>query len=318
MTPKSSLNEHKQQSARRILISGSSGMIGRAVMASRRRAGDVVVPLVRTKGTADALLWDPGSGRLDPALVSGFDTVIHLAGEPVVGLWTSAKRRRIMESRALGTGELATALASATVPPRLFLSASGINFYGNRGNTVIDETAPAGQGFLAEVCKAWEAASKPLANRSRVVHLRIGVVLASEGGVLLRLLPAFRIGLGAIVGDGKGYVSWIALVDLVRIIHHLIEASAIDGPVNVVAPQPVTSSAFNRAIGNAVGSKVRIRLPVWPFRLLLGQLADETILGSVRAVPGKLARDGFEFQSNTLDVALARMNSQRRETRYLL
>ena len=314
MTLKSSLSGRGQQSARRILISGSSGLIGRAVIASRRRAGDVVVPLVRAKGTADALLWDPGSGTLDPALVSGFDTVIHLAGEPVVGLWTASKRRRIMESRVLGTTELATALASATLPPRLFLSASGINYYGNRAKTVLDETSPSGDGFLAEVCRAWEAASKPLTNRSRIVHLRIGVVLAAEGGVLPRLLPAFRIGLGANIGDGEGYVSWVALEDLVRVIDHLIEASNIDGPVNVVAPEPVTSEAFNRAIGSAVDSRVRIRVPAWPFRLLLGQLADETILGSVRAIPGRLARDGFAFHCNTLDVALARMDLRRPRT----
>ena len=318
MTLNSSLSAHKQQGVRRILISRSSGLIGRAVIASRQRAGDVVGPLVRAKGTSDALRWDPGSGRLDPVFVSGFDTVIHLAGEPVVGLWTAAKRRRIMESRVLGTTELATALASAALPPRLFLSASGINFYGNRGDTVLDETAPAEQGFLVEVSKAWEAALQPLTNRSRLVHLRIGVVLASDGGVLPRLLPAFRVGLGAIIGDGEGYVSWIALEDLVRVIDHLVEASAIDGPVNVVAPRPVSSEAFNRAIGNALDSKVRFRLPAWPFRLLLGQLADETILGSVRAVPGKLVRDGFEFQCNTLDAALARMNLQRLKTQYLL
>jgi uncharacterized protein len=308
MTLNSPLSKHNQQRARRILISGSSGLIGRAVVASRQRAGDVVVPLVRAKGTASALLWSPGSGTLDPALVSGFDTVIHLAGEPVVGLWRSAKKRRIIDSRVLGTAELATALASAAMPPRLFLSASGINFYGNRGDTVLDETAPSGQGFLAEVCRAWEAASQPLTNRSRIVHLRIGVVLASEGGVLPTLLPAFRMGLGAIVGDGEGYVSWIALEDLVRVIDHLVEASNIDGPVNVVAPQPVTSQALNRAIAKALDSKVRLRLPAWPFRSLLGPLADETILGSVRAIPGKLVRDGFRFHCNTLEEALTGMH----------
>ncbi len=278
------------------------------MVASRQRAGDVVVPLVRAKATAGALLWSPGSGTLDPALVSGFDTVIHLAGEPVVGLWNSAKKRRIMESRVLGTAELATALASAALPPRLCLSASGINFYGNRGDTILDETAPSGEGFLADVCKAWEAASRPLTGRSRIVHLRIGVVLASEGGVLPRLLPAFRIGLGAIIGDGESYVSWIALEDLVRVIDHLVEASDIEGPVNVVAPQPVTSEALNRAIGNAVDSKVRLRLPAWPFRLLLGQLADETILGSVRAIPDKLVGDGFRFHRDSLEEALTRMH----------
>ena len=308
MAMNSPLSKQEQQSARRILISGSSGLIGRAVVASRQRTGDEVVPLVRAKGTADSLVWSPGAGTLDPALVNGFDTVIHLAVEPVVGLWSSAKRRRIMESRVLGTAELATALASAPLPPRLFLSASGINFYGNRGDTVLDETAPSGEGFLADVCKAWEAASQPLTNKSRIVHLRIGVVLAPQGGILPRLLPAFRIGLGAIVGNGKGFVSWIALEDLVRVIDHLVEASAIDGPVNVVAPQPVTREAFNRGIAKAVDSKVRLRLPAWPFRLLLGQLADETILASVRAIPGKLVGDGFRFRCESLEEALTGMH----------
>ena len=202
-------------------------------MVSRRRAGDEVVPFVRPKGTADALFLNPGSGTLDPALVSGFDTVIHLAGEPVVGIWTSAKRRRILDSRVLGTAEFATALASAVLPPRLFLCASGINFYGNRGNTELDEAAPSGQGFLAEVSKA----SRLLA----VAHIQIKNRSPPDwrrprfsGWSPATASAAFSHRLGSGRCNGEGYVSWIALEDLVRAIDHLIETSIGDGPINLV------------------------------------------------------------------------------------
>ena len=306
MTLKSSLRGPGQQGARRILISGSSGLIGRAVIASRRRAGDVVVPLVRAKGTADALIWDPGSGTLNPATCERLRY-----RDPSCGRTSGRALDRLKEASHNGeprprnhrTRQCTRLSSSASTPVLVCVGDQLLSAIKVR--TVLDETAPSGQGFLAEVCNAWEAASKPLTNRSRIVHLRIGVVLAGEGGMLPRLLPVFRVGLGATVGDGRGYVSWVALEDLVRIIDHLIETSSIDGPVNVVAPEPVISEAFNRAIGSAVGSKVRIRVPAWPFRLLLGQLADETILGSVRAIPGKLMKDGFRFHRDSLEDSLA-------------
>jgi len=275
-------------------------------MARRRGLGDIVVPLLRGNGAGDGLHWNPGSNSLDPQAVSGFDTVIHLAGEPVVGLWTAGKKRRILESRVKGTTELATALAAAPLPPRLFLSASGINFYGNGGDTVLTEEAPKGEGFLADVCAAWEKASEPMANSSQRVALRIGVVLDTHGGTLAKMLPAFRLGLGAIVGKGDDYLSWLTLADLVRVIDHLIERSDLRGPVNVVAPQPVTSGAFARAVASALGRSVYLRVPRWPFRLVMGQLAEETILGSVRAVPARLLADGFSFEDATLEHALKR------------
>jgi uncharacterized protein (TIGR01777 family) len=293
--------DQTERTPRRILISGSTGFIGRAVVARRRQLGDTVVPLLRSASAGEGVRWNPGSHSLDPKVVSGFDTVIHLAGEPVVGLWTPAKRRRILESRVEGTTELATALAAAPHPPRLFLCASGINFYGNCGDTILTEDAPKGDGFLADVCEAWEKASEPAAKTSQLVKLRIGVVLDAQGGTLATMLPAFRLGLGAIIGGGNGYISWITLFDLVRVIDYLIESSDLQGPVNVVAPHPVTSGVMAQAIASALGSRVRFRLPRWPFRLLFGQLANETILGSVWAVPARLLADGFNFDHATLE-----------------
>jgi uncharacterized protein (TIGR01777 family) len=288
---------------RRILISGSTGFIGRAVVARRRQLGDVVVPLVRREGLADSVHWNPGSGTLDPHSVSGFDTVVHLAGEPVVGLWTARKKQRILESRVKGTAELVKAVAAAPRPPRRFLCASGINFYGNRGD-VLTEDARKGTGFLADVCEAWERASQPIANVSNLANLRIGVVLDATGGTLAKMLPMFRMGLGSIVGRGDGYISWITLADLVRVIDHLIDTSELSGAVNVVAPEASTSEQLAREVASALQRRVHLRLSGWPFRLVLGQLADETILGSVRAVPAKLLEDGFRFKDVPLRHAL--------------
>ena len=289
----------------RVLVSGSTGLIGRRIVAERRAAGDVVVPLVRGDAAANEVHWNPGAETLNPAAVSGFDVVIHLAGEPVLGRWTADKKRRIFESRARGTKELVEALAATERPPRLFLCASGINFYGYRVDGVVDESSPRGGGFLAEVCEAWEAATRPLAKVTRVVNLRIGVVLASNGGTLAVMLPIFRMGLGGPVGGGDGYLSWIALGDLVRVVDHSITSEGLRGPVNVVAPQPVTGRAFAKALGVAVGRPAVIPVPAWLVRLLMGEVAEETALGSVRAVPTRLLEDGFQFQYPTIEGALA-------------
>jgi uncharacterized protein (TIGR01777 family) len=294
---------------RRILISGSSGLIGCAVVARRRQLGDIVVPLLRGNTRGTGLRWEPGSGTLDPQSVSGFDTVIHLAGEPVLGIWTTRKKQRILNSRVQGTEELVNALVAAHHPPRLFVCASGTNFYGNNGISVLTEDAPKGVGFLSDVCQAWEQASQPIVSVSRLVNLRIGVVLDNRGGTLKKALPVFRSGLAAIMGAGDGYISWISLADVVRVIDHLIDHNGLDGPINVVAPQPVTSEEFIRSIASAVGRGVHMHLPQWPFRLFLGELADETFLSSTRAVPAKLLTDGFHFTDATIGTTLQRLLS---------
>ncbi len=291
--------------SRRILVSGSSGLIGRRVVAECRAAGDEVFRLVRKAEPApDAVLWNPGQSP-DPASVSGFDVVIHLAGEPVAGRWTAEKKRRITDSRVEGTATLASALATAKHPPAVFLCASGINFYGNTGDTVVDEDSPRGEGFLAEVCKGWEAACVPLERISRVVHVRIGVVLAAEGGTLAMLLPLYRLGLGGTVGGGRGYVSWISLDDLVRGMQYTIESANLRGAVNFVAPDPVTGRELTKAFSKAVGRPAIVPVPAWAMRLVMGEMADETVLGSVRALPKRLLEGGFKFKDAHLGAALA-------------
>ena len=298
----------------RLLISGSTGLIGRRLVAARRAAGDEVVRLVR-KATpaADEVVWNPGGeGALNSVTVSGFDAVIHLAGESVAGLWTERKKRRIKDSRVKGTAVLARALAGVEQPPPVFVCASGINFYGDRGDAVVDETTPRGSGFLPDVCATWESAAAPLQGRSRIVQLRIGVVLAPEGGMLGTMLPLFRRGLGGSVGDGRGYVSWVTLDDLVRVVGLALQKQELAGPVNVCTPNPVTQAAFTQALAAAVGRPAWIRVPGWAARLLLGQMADETVLGSVRAMPRRLLDAEFRFLEATLPEAFAACGVGRR------
>lgn len=291
--------------ARRILISGSSGLIGREIVADRRAAGDVIVPLVRCGDSSGAVQWAPNGEALDPTIVSGFDIVIHLAGEPLGGgRWTEEKKRKIFESRVQGTTKLAAALAVAELPPKVFICASGINFYGDRGETLLDETVSAGNGFLSKVCVAWEKAAAPLAAVSRVVSLRMGVVLAANGGTLKTMLPLFRLGLGGPVAGGHAYVSWISMRDLVRAVAHVIDSEHLRGPLNIVSPEPVTGRVFTAALGKAVGRHAVIPLPKWAARLALGEFADETVLSSVRAIPSRLIEDGFQFQDATISAAL--------------
>ncbi len=282
---------------RRVLISGATGLIGGRLVAERRAAGDTVVALVRREARGDGeIRWRPGVEALDPAVVSGFDAVVHLAGEPVLGLWTAGKKRRILESRVVGTRTLVEALVRAERPPRVFLCASGINFYGGTRAGVVDESAAAGSGFLAGVCEAWEGACDPLRAVTRVVNLRIGVVLAREGGTLGAMLPLFRLGLGGSVGAGEGYVSWITLGDLVRAIGFAVETDELRGPVNAVAPEPVTGRRLTEAVAAAVRRPAVLTVPAWLARLVLGEFAEETALGSVRATPRRLLESGFQFE----------------------
>ncbi len=295
----------------RILVSGSTGLIGTAVLASRRAAGDEVVPLVRQSGPPGAVRWRP-DGELDPSAVSGFDVVVHLAGEPVAsGRWTEAKKRRIRDSRVEGTRRLVAALRAAERPPGVLLCASGINYYGDCGDAPVDESTPLGRGFLAAVCKEWEAAAEGLAAVSRVVSLRIGVVLSPEGGTLATMLPLFRMGLAGPIGGGKAFVSWVTLGDVVRVVEHAIGSESLHGPVNVVSPEPVTGGEFTRVVAAAVCKPAVLPVPAWAARLMLSEMAEETVLTSIRAVPQRLMEDGFVFADAKLAEALAGWNLRR-------
>ena len=296
------------QRHRRILVSGAGGLLGRHIVAERRAAGDTVVALKRGAKPAssmEAVVWDPIAGVLDPRSVSGFDAVIHLAGEPVAGRWTAEKKRRIRESRVEGTTLLANALAAAERPPKVFLCASGINFYGDQGAVAIDESWPKGQGFLAEVSAEWEAACEPLRRVARVVNLRIGMVLARDGGTLPVMLPIFRLGLGGSVGGGNGYLSWVGIDDVVRATAFALNCEVLEGPVNLVTAQPVTGREFTAALATAVRRPAMIPVPGWLARLAVGELAEETVLNSIRAVPRRLTEAGFRFEQDTLAKALA-------------
>ncbi len=294
-----------QHTPRRILISGATGLIGKAVATARRAAGDAVVALVRSGPRPGAVSWGP-AGDLDPAAVSGFDAVVHLAGEPVGnGRWTAAKTQKIRQSRVEGTRRLAEALAQAAQPPAVFVCASGINFYGDAGDVLLDESASQGRGFLAGVCTEWESAAAPVAGVSRVLNLRIGVVLTPTGGTLALMLPLFRMGLAGPIGGGNAFVSWVTLNDVVRVISHLIDDSAISGPVNVVSPEPVRGREFIAAVAAAVGKPARLPVPAWAARLMMGDLANETVLASIRAIPRRLLEDGFVFQQPRLQDAVA-------------
>ena len=293
------------QRPRRLLLSGATGLIGRALTVDRGARGDDVVRLVRAGAEPGTVLWDGGETPLDPALVSEFDAVVHLAGEPVAGRWNPEKKRRILDSRVRSTRALAEAIAAAERPPEAFLCASGINFYGDCGDTVLDESAPLGSGFLAEVCAAWEAASRAAVGVSRVVNLRIGVVLAAKGGALETMLPVFRLGLGGPIGGGTAYVSWVTLADLVRAIGFALDAETLHGAVNVVAPNPVTNREFTADLGAALRRPAAIPVPGWATRVVFGEMAEETVLASVRATPAKLTAEGFVFGDARLPEALA-------------
>lgn len=285
----------------RVLISGANGLIGRELSFVFQALGTSVTTLSRVQDLPESIYWNPDDDEMNPELVSGYDAVVHLAGEPVAsGRWTRTKKRKIYDSRVHGTAVLAKACASAKEPPKVFMCASGINYYPSSGSTVLDETSSAGQGFLSQVCVGWEQSASILSSLSRVVPLRIGVVLSEKGGTLQRMLPIFRCGLGGYAGTGEDYLSWITLHDLVRAMLHVISSDTLDGPMNLVSPEPVTGRVFAETLGHVLGRPAFVRVPSVLLRLILGQLAEETILNSIRAIPSRLVRDGFVFQSVTI------------------
>lgn len=240
------------------------------------------------------------------AALEGTDVVVHLAGEQLAnGRWNAAKKRRIVESRQRGTRLIAETLAGMARPPRVLLSASAIGIYGSRGDEVLSESSSPGMGFLAEVCQKWEAATEPAEKAGiRVVHLRIGLVLDRSGGALKAMLPAFRLGLGGRLGSGRQWMSWITLADSIRAIEHVMECSNVSGAVNVVGPAAVTNAEFARTLGRVLGRPAVLPAPGWALRLAIGEMADEAVLASGRAVPRKLQESRFVFSDALLEAAL--------------
>ena len=291
-----------------VAVSGAGGLIGSALVTSLRADGHRAIPLVRRapQPGEDALTWEPSSGALTPAGSAVAEAVVHLAGERIVGLrWTAEKKRRIRESRVTATRLLVQTLTRLSKPPAVLVCASGIGYYGSRGDGVLTEDSRVGTGFLADLARDWEAATAPvIAMGIRVVNLRIGVVLSAKGGALTTMLPAFRMGLGGVIGNGAQWMSWISLDDVIGAIRHVLDRDALRGPVNAVAPAPVTNAEFTRILGRVLGRPTLVPLPALAARLALGEMADELLLTSQRVLPARLESSSYTFRHPTLEGAL--------------
>ncbi len=295
----------------RILVSGSTGLVGSSFTAQATAGGHDVVRLLRSrpKRGVPEVSWDPIAGRIDTASLEGLDAVVHLAGESIShGRWTADKKARIRNSRVEGTRLLAEALAGLRRPPRVLLCASAIGFYGHRHADVIDEDSAPGAGFLAQVCQEWERAAQPaIQSGIRVLHLRLGVVLSPVGGALAAVLTPFRLGLGGVVGDGTQYMSWIALEDATRVIDHSLVTESLSAAVNAVAPHPVTNREYTETLGRVLSRPTLFPFPAFAARLALGEMADELLLSSTRVEPRRLIASGYKFRFPTLEGALRHM-----------
>ena len=291
----------------KVLMSGSSGLIGSAVRKSLQSAGEEVIRLVRSDARgADEVRWDPQAGYIDQAAIEGMDAIVHLAAESIAdGRWTASKKSRIRDTRTHGTQLLCQAVAKTSKKPSVLVSASAVGFYGDRGDEVLTESSSAGSGFLAEVCRDWEAATAPAAEAGiRVVTLRIGVVLSGAGGALAKMLPPFRLGLGGRLGSGRQYMSWVVIDDLVAAIRFALSKEQLSGPVNMVSPNPVTNAEFTRAIGKVISRPTLFPVPAFALHAAFGEMADEVLLSGARALPQKLQAAGFKFDFTTLESGL--------------
>ena len=303
----------------RILVSGSHGLVGMALLPALAGKGHQVVRLVRGLSVAagSEVSWDPEGGRLDPASLGGFEGVVHLAGESIAaGRWSESRKARIRESRVKGTRLLAEALTALPQPPRVFISASATGYYGDRGEEMLVEESPRGVGYLPEVCRAWEAATEPAARIGiRVVSLRFGVILSPAGGALAKMLFPFKMGAGGILGSGRQYLSWISLEDAVGSILHALATSPLRGPVNAVAPLPVTNAEFTKTLGRVLRRPTVLPMPAFALRLAFGEMADVLLLASTRVEPKRLLASRYPFRHTELEGALqdllARSSQQR-------
>jgi uncharacterized protein (TIGR01777 family) len=296
----------------RILVSGVSGPIGAALLPSLRAGGCAVVRLVREAATGGAqndtqIPWDPAQ-PISPETVSGFDAVIHLAGESIIGRWTAVKKEKIRESRIAGTSNLAEALAHASVKPRVFISSSAIGYYGDRGDEILKEESPAGTGFLPEVCREWEVATEAAAEAGiRTVQIRTGIVLSTAGGALAKMLTPFKLGLGGIVGSGLQWMSWIDVRDMVGAIQHIVKTDQLRGPVNLVAPTPVRNAEFTKTLASVLSRPAFFPVPAFVVKLVFGEMGETVLLGSQRVEPRQLVASGYPFQFRDLQGSLKAM-----------
>lgn len=286
-----------------ILITGATGLIGRPLCEQLKASGHQIRTLSRGQG--GDFQWDPARGELPPEAVQGVDAIIHLAGESVAQRWTADAKQRILQSRIQSTELLARRILESDLRPA-FISASGINYYGYDRDEPVDESSASGEGFLAEVCRQWEAAAKPLEEAGcRCVYLRTGVVLSGEGGALAKMLPPFKAGAGGRIGDGKQAMSWLALPDLVRLYATSVEDSQFCGPINAVAPEPVSNQRFAKTLGKVIGRPTFIPTPAFAVRALFGEMGKETVLSNLAVQPAYLKKHDFNWSYPDLESALS-------------
>ncbi len=290
-----------------VAVTGSHGLIGSALVPFLETGGHRVVRMVRSRPEAGEVMWDASTGRFDPATWPAVDAVVHLAGENIAGSrWTESTKARLRESRVRSTRGLCQSLAALDRPPRVFVAASAIGFYGDRAGEVLSEGSPPGTGFLADLAREWEAASEPAASHGiRVVQARFGVVLSPRGGALGTMLPFFKLGLGGRLGPGTQWMSWVSIDDAVGAIHHALQVEELSGPVNVVAPGAVANRAFTETLGRVLGRPTFLPVPAPVLRLTVGEMADAALLASARVVPSRLGDVQYHFRHPSLDTALS-------------
>lgn len=291
----------------KILVTGFTGLIGSRLVSTLQSNGHEVVGLSRRAEHKQirTVQWDPMNAKLNAAELEGFEAVVHLAGESIVGRWTQAKKARIINSRTQGTQLLSETLAQLKRPPRVLVSASAIGYYGNRGGEMLREESAPGAGFLAETSLRWEVAAKPAMEKGiRVVHARIGIVLSTEGGALAKMLLPFKLGAGGIVGNGEQYWSWIAFEDVINALQFALMTESMRGPVNLVAPHAVTNREFTKTLGRVLRRPTIFPLPAFAARLVLGEMADALLLSSARVAPAQLVTQGYSFKHAELEGAL--------------
>jgi hypothetical protein len=283
----------------KVLVTGASGFIGTALVSALRQSGHEAIALVRRtpRPGAAEIQWDPG-GAIDGTKFSGADAVVHLAGESVAsGRWNEQRKARILNSRVQGTQTIAASIARANPRPRVLVTASANGIYGDTGDKVVTEAEPAGTTFLAEVGRQWEQATRAASDAGiRTVMLRIGIVLSAQGGALARMLPPFRVGVGGRIGDGRQWMAWITVDDLIALFLHALKTESVRGAVNAVAPNPVTNADFTRALGAVLKRPTLFPVPAYVVRTVFGQMGEELLLSSNRAVPKAALASGFQFR----------------------
>jgi uncharacterized protein (TIGR01777 family) len=290
-----------------VAVTGSHGLIGSALVPALEAAGHTVVPLVRGSARPGQIHWDPAAGVLDATLLAGVEGVVHLAGEGVADKrWTPEQKQRIRDSRVRSTDLLARRLVEIDPKPSVLVSGSAVGYYGNRGDEELTEQSSAGSDFLADVCRQWEAATRPAEQAGvRVAHIRTGIVLSGHGGALKAMLPLFKLGVGGKLGSGRFYQSWISIDDEVGAIRHALSTQSLSGPVNLGSPHPVTNAEFTRALGRVLRRPTVVAVPRFGLELVMGSgLVNGALLASQRMLPVKLQQSGYHFSRPDLEDAL--------------